>query len=470
MFKSRYLDPNYFFPHWPFLPVASDTVFYGLLIVAGLSSFVLALGLATRWAAAALLLTSSYFWLIEMAYYNNHYYLQSLLALFFLLTGSKNSRKAVPAWHLYLFQFQICLVYFYGGLAKIQSDWLAGIPISIWFSAKGEVLDMPILVSSWTHFGAAYGGLYLDILAPFFLLWKPGRKIIIPLLLAFHFLNSRLFSIGVFPYLMLGTFLLFLDLEPIKKRLPQLTGISASDTFRASKPLLVFLGCFVLFQVLFPLRHHLLPGDPSWNDRGHWFAWRMMLRTKSPVSCDFIIEKDGKVSRIVRAHNPLNAKQSRTLRTNTFMLARYAQKLAEVHGGVVFVQAKVKLNDREPQFILNPSVGFTAQGAVAENYLTELEPRTAPLALPRVVFRAQWLVMLVLGLWAWRVFSNPGWLLPVSLGLLAFATANPWVFGSTFLALGAVVAYGCHRGRWLYLPFGLVVMVPLYIGWFLVSP
>lgn len=33
-------------------------------------------------------------------------------------------------------------------------------------------------------------------------------------------------------------------------------------------------------QILYPLRHHLYPGDVTWNELGHRYSWRMKLRDK----------------------------------------------------------------------------------------------------------------------------------------------------------------------------------------------
>ena len=48
----------------------------------------------------------------------------------------------------------------------------------------------------------------------------------------------------------------------------------------AKAALLGFIAVWLGFQVLFPLRHLLYPGSPSWNEQGHKFAWQMKLRDK----------------------------------------------------------------------------------------------------------------------------------------------------------------------------------------------
>lgn len=44
--------------------------------------------------------------------------------------------------------------------------------------------------------------------------------------------------------------------------------------------LLGFIAAWLTFQVLVPLRHLLYPGNESWTEQGHRFAWQMKLRDK----------------------------------------------------------------------------------------------------------------------------------------------------------------------------------------------
>ena len=49
-----------------------------------------------------------------------------------------------------------------------------------------------------------------------------------------------------------------------------------------TRPLfLVFLGIYILIQLLVPFRHLTYPGWTTWHEDGHDFAWRMMLKQKT---------------------------------------------------------------------------------------------------------------------------------------------------------------------------------------------
>ena len=39
-------------------------------------------------------------------------------------------------------------------------------------------------------------------------------------------------------------------------------------------------GVWIAVQLLVPLRHFLIPGDPSWTEQAHRFSWHMRLRDK----------------------------------------------------------------------------------------------------------------------------------------------------------------------------------------------
>ena len=51
--------------------------------------------------------------------------------------------SSVPALWLFAFRFQVGVVYFFAGMAKLQPDWLLhGQPLAIWLSSQ---TDLPLL-------------------------------------------------------------------------------------------------------------------------------------------------------------------------------------------------------------------------------------------------------------------------------------------------------------------------------------
>lgn len=116
-----------------------------VMMLAGLG---VALGLFYRVAAVVLFVTFTHVFLAERAIYNNHYYLISLLTFLIcfmplhrafsldVLRRGQPASRTIPIWTLWLFRFQLGIVYFYGGIAKLNADWLSGQPMRLWLAAQ----------------------------------------------------------------------------------------------------------------------------------------------------------------------------------------------------------------------------------------------------------------------------------------------------------------------------------------------
>jgi len=50
--------------------------------------------------------------------------------------------STAPAGSLYLLAARMAIVYFYGGLAKLNSDWLRGEPMRTWLT---EEMSFPVI-------------------------------------------------------------------------------------------------------------------------------------------------------------------------------------------------------------------------------------------------------------------------------------------------------------------------------------
>lgn len=128
----------------------------------------------------------------------------------------------------------------------------------------------------------SYGGIVLDIIIGPLLLFR--KTFIIGFLLSaiFHSLNKMLFNIGIFPYVMMGTTVLFIPYDWISRfycfifRKKYVSNSGAS--LKTVKPkkltvkqviILTVVIIFLIWWVLFPLRSFLYPGDVAWNEEGH---------------------------------------------------------------------------------------------------------------------------------------------------------------------------------------------------------
>ena len=281
---------------------SSLRLIFGAMAVAAL---LIALGLCYRAAAAVFFLGHTYTQLLDASQYQNHLYLIALVALLLIVIPAHRAfsldvllrpslrADTLPAWCLWLLRFQLGIPYFYGGLAKLNSDWLVRAqPMRLWLK-EGQAggLGLSFLREAWAAYGISWGGLLLDLLVVPALLWKRTRIVALILAGMFHLANSELFVIGVFPWLMIAALTLYLPADWARRaglvggaraaRKPSTNTAAPARLPRLSRRVtLAALGIWAAFQLLFPFRHFLYPGNVDWTEQGHRFSWRMKLRDK----------------------------------------------------------------------------------------------------------------------------------------------------------------------------------------------
>ena len=222
-----------------------------------------------------------------------------------------------PLWSVYVFPALMGVVYFFGGIAKINYDWLIeAMPLHMWLKNRSE---MPILGPLWEQLSTAYvmawGGMLLDLTAAFLLLHKRLRWVALALLIGFHATNHLIFKIGIFPYLSMVLTGMFFAPDWPKRAVEwfavgerfrwararvqrwregwQATvasrrkgvGVGSRQIFwqqDARYNVWIAAGLVLLFTVELglPLRHHYFASDVNWTEVGHRYSWRMMLRSK----------------------------------------------------------------------------------------------------------------------------------------------------------------------------------------------
>lgn len=192
--------------------------FFSLFFVVGfLAGLAVAVGWRFRWTAPLLATCFLYLYLLEKAHYLNHAYLFCWLAALLVLTPAWRElsfdvwrkptarSRLVPRWSIALFPFLMGVVYFFGGIAKINGDWLLRAdPLHDWISGRADsYLIGPLLRYRATAFFMAWGGFLLDISIAFLLLHKRLRWLALAGAVFFHLCNHLIFNIGIFPYLSL---------------------------------------------------------------------------------------------------------------------------------------------------------------------------------------------------------------------------------------------------------------------------
>lgn len=402
--EQLYLEPDFFFSYQYFgwvKPLGDWT--YGLFILVGISALLIALGWHYRLAAITFFLGFTYVELMDKTTYLNHYYFISLLAFVmiwlpaadhFSLDARKQNNPPTPAWAITSLKIFVGVVYFYAGLAKLNSDWLIHAqPLSIWLPAK---YDIPVLGElfqrAWVHYTFAWSGALYDLLIPFLLLWRPTRWLAFGLVVIFHILTRVLFPIGMFPYIMIVSATIFLD-DTVHQRLvgwwknlsrtmglgggaqvqaaPTAPGPRAGAWARIS-PLVVSL--VLVFHVLFPWRHLRYPGELFWTESGYRFSWRVMLMEKAGYA-NFLIEDPETGHRFsVDNRKYLNGFQEKQMSTQPDFILEFAHFLSRTHQRAghpppaVYVESYVALNGRGSRPYVRPDLDLTT--------ITQSTPRT----------------------------------------------------------------------------------------------
>jgi len=383
-----WIEPTFHFTYYGFdwlSPWPGDGMYFHFMAM-GILAICIMIGFKYRISTILFFFAFSFMFLIEQARYLNHFYLISLVSFVMIFVpahkafsfdswwNKKIRTDFVPAWPLWLLRIQVGVAYFFGGIAKLNLDWLNGKPLGSWLANRADTF--PILgeyfTEQWFVFIFSYSALFLDLLAVPFLLWRRSRIFAYGILVTFHLLNWQLFSIGIFPWFMIFATLVFF--EPswpriIKKfKITKKPEKQISALTKNQKILLTLFLIFIIFNFSMPLRHYAYPGNVSWTEEGHNFSWHMKLRDKDTDYIAFIATdpKTGETWRIDH-HNDLTDRQISKMSTRPDMILQYSHYLAENLREEGFDDIEIRvdvvssLNGRENQRLIDPNVNLAEQ-------------------------------------------------------------------------------------------------------------
>lgn len=388
--EKLYLEPGFHFSYYGFewvKPLGGFT--YVIFALCVLSTIGIALGFRYRWSVFIFFLSFTYIELMDKTTYLNHYYFISILAflLLFLPAGGyfsvdaiRNPKKAfqrVPRWTIDALKLLLCIVYFYAGLAKLNSDWiLDAMPLKIWLPSK---FDIPVigglLGKEWVHYAFSWGGALYDLAIPFLLWFKPTRWLAFVLVVVFHVLTRVLFPIGMFPYIMIVSALIFFDAgfhHKILRAISTVLGISKKRfevevRWRSNTVNRGIVMAFFLIQLLLPWRYLAYPGELFWTEEGYRFSWRVMLMEKSGYAQFKIVDKTSGRWFYVDNSDFLTAFQEKQMAFQPDFILEYAHYLhrhftESGHGDLaIFVESYVSLNGRLGTTFIDPEVDLMTQ-------------------------------------------------------------------------------------------------------------
>lgn len=393
---DRYwIIPKFHFYYWPFdfLSPLPGNGMYFLFILMGILSVFIIVGFFYRISMSLFFLSFSYMFLLEQTRYLNHFYLiilASFIMIFIPANTSlsldnkffKNNKSNIcPAWTLWLLRFIITLPYFFGGIAKLNYDWVHGEPLRMWLTKNAPAFTFGSLFhhESMILF-MVYSGLILDLFIIPVLLFKKTRTIGFIIITIFHLLNSQLFRIDIFPWFMIAATTLFFNPDwfrnflnffsreksawPISLFLKEKL-IVPIDLLPKHKKIIVLLSIFVILQLLIPLRHFLIPGNVLWTEEGQKFSWQMKLRTKNEIASYLVKDKvSGKVYDI-NIYNYLRPWQKEIMEDKPNLIWQFCQIVKEdfrKQGIEIAFYANIKasLNGRKYQALIDSTIDLTS--------------------------------------------------------------------------------------------------------------
>ncbi|MCB0705794.1 MAG: HTTM domain-containing protein, partial [Saprospiraceae bacterium] len=377
------------------------SIFFSILV---LSAIFITLG---KWYRLATIIYATFFiytFLIEKTMYLNHGYLLCWLAATMIFLPANRAfsldvlkdpairRTTVPAWCIWILCFYMGVVYFFGGIAKINPDWLEAIPLKLWLQAKGRMPVIgPILKQEWVAWVMSYTGLLLDLFVVFFLLLRKTRIYAFLFAVAFHLVNFLIFNIGIFPWLSICLTLLFFPSDSPRKWvkylgdkikfirrwenawqnrvadfLPNQSGLWQENP-NNHKPILMVFVFLAGFHCIYPLRHHFIKDNVAWTEEGHRYAWRMMLRTKYGRAEFTVKTLDTGETFVINPKDSLSPDQGNDLVSHPDMILQYAHHLRDQYQEklgkpvAVYAEARVRLNGKDYQDYINPEVDLAAE-------------------------------------------------------------------------------------------------------------
>lgn len=428
------------FPLFDFLKPLPLVWMYIVYLLMFLGELGILLGLFYRLSCVIFVVTYWYLFLLDKTTWNNHSYLFGLIGILLLLTDAnrywsldgllfmRKRHAHVPLWNYAILRFQIFAVYFIAGLKKLDTDWVFGYSMH---SIADHFVFAPFRLLLSQEQVSLYivhlGGLFIDFFSGFLLLFDQTRPVAFLFLGMFHLMNSQLFSIGMFPWMMLATMPLFCHTDwprglvpkfpqflrfilpsdlpvqssqhciynkkSIKPDEKQKSSVSQDRNPPPTKPstyhkvMSCVLLAYVSTQCFLPYSHGITKGYNHWTQGLYGYSWDMMVHTWNlqHLKITYIDKETGEEGYL----NPKAWVLSGRWSSHPDMIKQYArcveQRLASYNITDIELHIDVwrALNDRFQQRSVDPRVNL-------------LEASWSPFT------QTQWVLPLLVDLSDWR--------------------------------------------------------------------
>jgi vitamin K-dependent gamma-carboxylase len=331
------------------------------------------------------LFSFGYLFFLEESYYNNHFYLILIFTAFWLFYKPNIDAKgneSIPFWQHFIFIFMLVVVYFYGGLVKINYDWLINQqPTRVLLGLNAQVSSFPNLLNSeFAVMYITYGGIIFDLCIGFLLVWRKTFKVAVILSILFHVTNHFIFNlgeggnIGIFPMMMIGANVLFMTPDKFRKFLskflPGVNPVYIQSTrnidvnSKSNKTTFALITAFIVIQLVLPFRPYAFGADMHWTGQASYFGWRMKVNTKQTRVKFYVRYAENETPQEINIGRIINTMQIDMMAQHVDMIYKFSQylkeRLAKESGKTPIITADilVGLNGREMQAIVDPNTNL----------------------------------------------------------------------------------------------------------------
>lgn len=385
---DMYIDPTMYFGYLGFewvKPFPGNWMYVPFILLL-FGSLGILFGAFYRFSSALFFLCYTYVELLDKTNYLNHYYFISLISFLLIFVPANalfsidvrfkltKERKQVPMWTVGIFKFQLGCVYVFAGIAKLETDWLLNAqPLKIWLQAHR---DMPLfgklLTQEWIAYFFSWFGCVYDLFIVFFLLSKRFRPYAYLAVIVFHFVTWYLLPIGIFPWVMIFSTLIFFSVsfhERIIRLLSKLTRTEINFTshevkplsFRTSNWVKMLICTYIMVQIMLPFRYVFYPGNLFWSEEAFRFSWRVMLMHKEGYAQFYV--KDKKSGGEIEINNCryLTPNQIDQMSTQPDMILQYAAFLKEKYADTLLTYGAQKIHLQNPSIHANIFVSLNGR-------------------------------------------------------------------------------------------------------------
>ena len=385
-----YIAPNYYFTYYGFdwvhpLSPSGMYLLFGLLII--LSLFITA-GLFYRLSTISFFCIFTYIELIDKTNYLNHYYFISLVSFLLIFVpanryfsvdtyiGITKRTQKVEAWTINLLKFQLAVVYVFAGISKLNYHWLIEAqPLSNWLKHQ---VDLPfiggLMKYEMTAYVFSWGGALFDLCIPFILLNRNIRIYGYLFVVVFHLLTWLMFPIGVFPFVMIVSTLIFFSdrfhqtlialfqkIIPFRSEMrnPKLI-VQTSKTYRVL--LTTAISIYIGIQLIVPMRYLFYDGKLFWHEQGYRFSWRVMLIEKAGYA-QFYIHDNQDRKKLIDNSTYLTKQQEKMMATQPDMILQYAHHLRDIYSDTLIIEGAEKIELKTPKVTADIRVNLFNSGS-----------------------------------------------------------------------------------------------------------